>query len=243
MTKAAKRKSPAKARLVDPEHSDHSELERPVAKQKVEPLSALNENQKRYIAAIKSSILTFGIGPAGTGKTYIAGALAAQAFESKSVERIIITRPAVEAGEHLGFLPGELDEKYAVYIDPFRSVLEERLGKGAVQYMLRHKSIEPQPLAYMRGRTFKNAFVILDEAQNVSPDQMKMFLTRIGHNCKVVVDGNLSQKDIRGVSGLDDACKRLAWIPSVRIVEFGIDDIVRSGIVADIVKSYERPEG
>jgi phosphate starvation-inducible PhoH-like protein len=243
VTKAAKRKSPAKARLIDPDHAEHSDLERIPPKFKAEPLSALNESQKRYICAIKSSILTFGIGPAGTGKTYIAGALAAQAFENKSVERIIITRPAVDAGESLGFLPGELEEKYAVYIDPFRSVLEERLGKGAVQYMVRHKSLQPQPLAYMRGKTFKNAFVILDEAQNVSPDQMKMFLTRIGNNCKVVVDGDLSQKDIRGVSGLDDARKRLAWIPSVRIVEFGIEDIVRSGIVADIIKSYEHPEG
>jgi phosphate starvation-inducible protein PhoH and related proteins len=238
VTKAAKRKSPARIR----EEANVQELERPAAKLKVEPLSALNESQKRYIAAIKSATLTFGIGPAGTGKTYIAGALAAQAFESKSVDTIIITRPAVDAGESLGFLPGELEEKYAVYIDPFRSVLEERLGKGAVGYMLRHKSILPQPLAYMRGKTFKNAFVILDEAQNVSPDQMKMFLTRIGHNCKVVVDGDLSQKDIRGPSGLDDARKRLAWIPSVRVVEFGLDDIVRSGIVADIIKSYERPE-
>lgn len=244
MAKAAKRTTRStRTRLQLVEASETHELEeRAPAKHSIEPLTAKTENQKRYISAIKAAILTFGIGPAGTGKTYIAGALAAEAFRKKEVERIIITRPAVDAGESLGFLPGELSEKYAPYIDPFRQVLEERLGKGAVGYMQKYKTLDAQPLAYMRGRTFSNAFVILDEAQNVTPDQMKLFLTRIGQNCKVVVDGDISQKDIRGISGLEDAVKRLAWIPSVRMIEFGLEDVVRSGLVADIIMSYRKPE-
>src|SRR5690554_2607167 len=151
-----------------------------------QPLRAFNEAQQRYINAIKTHPLTFGIGPAGTGKSYCAGALAAEALESGRIERSIITRPAVEAGEKLGFLPGELDDKFAVYIDAFRDILNERLGRGVVDYCLRHGRIVGAPLAYMRGKTFsQNAFVILDEAQNTSPTQMKMFLTRIGENCKV----------------------------------------------------------
>src|SRR5690606_21111330 len=154
------------------------------------PLHAQTDAQQQYINAIKSHTLTFGIGPAGTGKSYCAGALAAEALESGRIERIILTRPAVEAGEQLGFLPGELDEKFAVYIDAFRDILNERLGRGVVDYCLRHGRIVAAPLAFMRGNTFdNNTFVILDEAQNTTPAQMKMFLTRIGENCKVVVNG------------------------------------------------------
>lgn len=203
------------------------------------PLTPKTENQKRYLAAMKSFVLTFGIGAAGTGKTYVAGAYAAQLLQSKQIEKLIITRPVVEAGESLGFLPGELEEKYEPYIVPFRQVLEERLGKSFVQYMIKTGKIEAVPLAFMRGRTFKNCMVIFDEAQNSTPVQMKMFLTRIGEECKVVINGDETQKDIPGLSGLTDAVNRCSWIPSVKTVRFSDADVVRSGIVRDVLKSYE----
>jgi len=205
------------------------------------PITALNESQKRYIAAIKTFELTFATGPAGTGKTWICGALAAQALTEGIIDKIIITRPAVEAGESLGFLPGELEEKFDPFLQPFRDVLNERLGKSFVEYLIKMGRIEAAPLAYMRGRTFKNAYVILDEAQNTSPLQMKMFLTRIGQNCKVIVNGDMSQKDIPGHSGLEDAIKRLSFIPAVKHVKFNKGDVVRSGLAAEIVAAYDEP--
>lgn len=206
-----------------------------------EPLVAKTETQKRYINAIKSFPLTFGIGPAGTGKTYIAGAIAAQMIENKAIKTIIVTRPAVEAGESLGFLPGELDQKYEPFIAPFRMVLEERLGKGMVEYLIKSGRLQALPIAYMRGRTFRDAFVILDEAQNTTPRQMKLFLSRIGSNCKTVVDGDPNQVDLSGPSGLTDATRRLKHIPSIKVVTFTRDDIVRSGLVSEIVQAYEEP--
>lgn len=208
-----------------------------------QPLRAKTKSQQAYIQAIKTHSLTFGIGPAGTGKSYCAGALAAEALESGRIERIILTRPAVEAGEHLGFLPGELDEKFAVYIDAFRDILNERLGAGTVDYCLRHGRIVAAPLAYMRGKTFNSkTFVILDEAQNTTPAQMKMFLTRIGEDCRVVINGDINQSDIRGPNGLADAIDRLEGLDSVYVHEFAREDIVRSGLVRDIIDRYEVPE-
>ena len=204
------------------------------------PIEPLNPKQDKYLSAIRNGKLVFGLGPAGTGKTYIAGSAAAEMLESKQVEKIIITRPAVDAGESLGFLPGELEEKYEPYIAAFRDVLNERLGKTYVEYLLKIGRIEAQPFAYMRGRTFKNAVVILDEAQNATPEQMKLFLTRIGENCTVIVDGDESQADIKN-SGLMDAVKRLSYIPEVKVVQFGTADIVRSGLVQEIVEAYDRP--
>lgn len=204
-----------------------------------EPLQPRNETQKRYINAIKNFQVTFGLGPAGTGKTYIAGAVACEMLEQHKVDKIIITRPAVEAGESLGFLPGELEEKYEPFLAPFRDVLNERLGKSHVENLLKLGRIEAIPFAYMRGRTFKNALVILDEAQNATPAQMKLFLTRIGENCRVIVDGDESQADIRD-SGLADAVKRLSHIPTVKVVRFGVCDVVRSGIVQEIIEAYEQ---
>lgn len=203
-------------------------------------LEAKTPAQKRYISAIKSNCLTFGIGPAGTGKSYCAAALAAAALESGRVERIILTRPAVEAGEQLGFLPGAIDEKFAVYIEAFREILNERLGRGAVDYYLRHGRIVAAPLAFMRGKTFgRDTFVILDEAQNTSMQQMKMFLTRIGEDCKVVVNGDVEQSDIRGPNGLADAIHRLRGLPGVCVHEFDREDIVRSGLVKAVIDRYE----
>ncbi|PCK09339.1 MAG: phosphate starvation-inducible protein PhoH [Alteromonadaceae bacterium] len=204
------------------------------------PLKARTPAQQRYINAIETHNLTFGLGPAGTGKSYCAGALAAQALDSGRIERIILTRPAVEAGESLGFLPGSLDEKFAAYIDAFRDILNERLGAGTVNYCIRHGRIVAAPLAYMRGRTFgQDTFVILDEAQNTSAAQMKMFLTRIGEDCRVVVNGDIYQSDIRGPNGLADAVERLGVLPQVHVHEFEREDIVRSGLVRDIVDRYE----
>lgn len=204
------------------------------------PIEAKTPNQKRYINAIKSNVITFGTGPAGTGKTYVCTALAAQALKNKQVDRIILTRPAVEAGESLGFLPGELNEKFEPWIIPFVEVLNERLGKTHVEYLLRNGTIDAVPLAYMRGRTFNRSFVILDEAQNTTPTQMKMFLTRIGYDSTIVVNGDMDQIDIHGPSGLEDAVRRTGWIPQVSHIEFKQEDIVRSGIVGDIVSAYSR---
>jgi len=161
-------------------------------------------------------------------------------LESGRIERIILTRPAVEAGETLGFLPGDVNEKFGVYIDAFRDILNERLGGGTVDYCLRHGRIVAAPLAFMRGKTFgENTFVILDEAQNTTPSQMKMFLTRIGEECKVVINGDLIQSDIRGRNGLADAVDKLADLAKVYVHQFEREDIVRSGLVRDIIDRYE----
>lgn len=209
-----------------------------------QPLKARNESQQRYINAIRNHCLTFGIGPAGTGKSYCAGALAAEAMESGRIERLILTRPAVEAGESLGFLPGDVDDKFSVYIDAFRDILVERLGSGAVEYALRHGRIVAAPLAFMRGKTFgSNTFVVLDEAQNTTPAQMKMFLTRIGEGCKVVINGDVAQSDIRGPNGLADAIERVADLPGVHVHAFERRDIVRSGLVRALIERYETDAG
>lgn len=206
---------------------------------KAKPLQSQTEAQAHYIMSIESSKITFGVGPAGTGKTYVCGAMAADMLLNHQIEKIVVTRPAVDAGEEFGFLPGELDEKYAPYLMPFMDVMNERMGKSTVEYMVKTGKIEPATLAHMRGRTFKNAFIILDEAQNVTPTQMKMFLTRIGPGCTVVINGDPKQKDIPGESGLVDATNKIRHIPGVRIIQFEKEDVVRSGIVQKIVEAYE----
>lgn len=198
-----------------------------------------NAIQATYADAMDSHKLIFGIGPAGTGKTWVCGAKAAEALMAKQVEKLIITRPAVEAGESLGFLPGELAEKFDPYFRPFRHVLERHMGKGVVEAMIKAGRIEALPLALMRGHTFENAFVVLDEAQNTTPVQMKLFLTRIGEGSTVVVNGDITQKDIAGPSGLPDALDRLRGMPGMKVVRFTDADIVRSGMVQDIVRRYE----
>lgn len=207
-----------------------------------EPIEGKTENQKRYINAIKNFTLVFATGDAGTGKTWLATALAAQALDNRRVEKIVLTRPAVEAGESLGFLPGEVEEKFEPYLQPFKQVLYERLGKGRAECMIHNGKIQAIPLAYLRGTTFNNCFVILDEAQNTSPTQMKMFLTRIGKNCTVVVNGDISQADIKGKTGLEDAVERVGFLPAVKVIHFTKEDIVRSGLVQEIVEAYSKPE-
>ena len=207
-------------------------------KPRVKPLQAKTEAQGHYILSIKSSTLTFGVGPAGTGKTYVAAAMAADALANKEIERIILTRPAVEAEESMGFLPGDLAEKYDPYIAPVKNALVERLGAGTVKYMLKSGIIVPLPLAFMRGHTFNDAWVILDEAQNTTAGQMKMFMTRIGHNCTVIVNGDPSQRDITETSGLDDALYRFSDSDYANVCHFVDSDCVRSGFAREALSRY-----
>jgi|694.fasta_scaffold00131_36 phosphate starvation-inducible PhoH-like protein len=200
----------------------------------------LTNTQHRYLNSIKHNILTFGVGVAGTGKSYVALSYAAEQLKAKRISKIIITRPIVEAGEKLGHLPGELEEKIAPYFDPIISILNKRLGQSFTEYLIKRKIIEAKPLAYLRGSTFEDAIVILDEAQNTTPAQMKMFLTRIGENCKVIIDGDVVQSDIKGESGLADALTRLKSVNNVGWVNFTIDDVVRSGICKDILIAYSQ---
>jgi phosphate starvation-inducible PhoH-like protein len=220
-------------RLVEEEVS-----RRPIRASRQE-LKPLTDAQRLYDASILANRITFGVGPAGTGKTWWAAARAAEELQASRIERIIVTRPAVEAGENLGFMPGDLEEKYEPYFRPVRDALEERLGSGTVEYMLKAKIIEARPLAFLRGATLKHAWVILDEGQNTTPAQMKMFLTRIGEGATFIVNGDISQKDIEGASGLADAIRRLSDVNGISVVRFGIEDIVRDPLVGAIASRYE----
>ncbi|MFZ1490764.1 MAG: PhoH family protein [Ilumatobacteraceae bacterium] len=197
--------------------------------------------QKRYIDAVRANVITFGIGPAGTGKSWLAVAMAVQALQAKAVQRIILTRPAVEAGERLGFLPGDLMAKVDPYLRPLYDALYDMLEPDGAQRMLERQAIEVAPLAFMRGRTLNNSFIILDEAQNTTPEQMKMFLTRIGFGSKVVVTGDVTQIDVPdGRSGLAGLERILTDIDGLAFVHLTAADVVRHRIVADIVAAYER---
>lgn len=203
-------------------------------------LQPLTDAQRHYGAAIAASRITFGIGPAGTGKTWYAAALAADALRDGDIERIIVTRPAVEAGEEkLGFMPGDLNEKYEPYFRPVRDALEERLGSGPLEYYLKAKIIEARPLAFLRGATLKHCWVIADEMQNSTPGQMKMFLTRIGENSRFIINGDISQQDIPGKSGLADAMSRLGNLAHVAFIRFAAADIVRDPMCQAIALRYE----
>jgi phosphate starvation-inducible PhoH-like protein len=197
--------------------------------------------QKRYTDAIESSIVTFGIGPAGTGKSYLAVAQAVHALHRRQVQRIVLTRPAVEAGENLGFLPGDLMAKVDPYLRPLYDALYDMVGADGAARLIANGTIEVAPLAFMRGRTLNDSFLILDEAQNTTPEQMKMFLTRIGFNSKAVVNGDVTQIDLNGKkSGLVNIDQILAEVEGVSFVYLGTKDVVRHRIVADIVAAYER---
>ena len=202
-----------------------------------------SSGQKRYVDAIGANIVTFGIGPAGTGKSYLAVALAVQALQAKSVDRIIMTRPAVEAGERLGFLPGDLMAKIDPYLRPLYDALYDMLGTDGARRLLDNGTIEVAPLAYMRGRTLNRSFIILDEAQNATPEQLKMFLTRIGFGSKVVVNGDITQVDLPGGrSGLAELDRVLNGIEGIAFVRLTSRDVVRHRIVADIVTAYDAYE-
>jgi phosphate starvation-inducible PhoH-like protein len=208
------------------------------------PIGPRTQGQKEYIKAIKENPLVFGIGPAGTGKTYIAVAMAVAAFKKKEVDRIILTRPAVEAGERLGFLPGDIQEKVNPYLRPLYDALFDVLGIETFQKYMEKGLIEVAPLAYMRGRTLESAFVILDEAQNTTPEQMKMFLTRMGLNSKAVVTGDITQIDLpKGTySGLEQVRIVLRDVQGVGIVYLTDRDVVRHELVSRIIRAYDKYE-
>ena len=205
------------------------------------PVKPKTLGQKKYVDAIRNKMIVFGLGPAGTGKTYLAMAMAITAFKNNEVERIILTRPAIEAGEKLGFLPGDLQSKVDPYLRPLYDALYQIMGADSFLKNMEKGLIEVAPLAYMRGRTLDNAYIILDEAQNTTPAQMKMFLTRIGFGSKVVITGDSTQKDLPAgqKSGLDVAIKVLSKLDDIGMIKLTSKDVVRHPLVAKIVKAYE----
>lgn len=211
---------------------------------KGKPVKAKTLGQKKYLEAIAKNTITIGVGPAGTGKTYLAVAMAVKAFRAKQVSRIILTRPAVEAGENLGFLPGDLQSKVDPYLRPLYDALFDMLGSENFQRLQERGDIEVAPLAYMRGRTLDDSFIILDEAQNTTCEQMKMFLTRLGFNSKAVVTGDVTQIDLPSgkKSGLKDAVTVLKNIDDIAIIRLSAKDVVRHKLVQAIINAYEKNE-
>ena len=209
---------------------------------KGKPVKAKTVGQKKYVDAIRANTVTLGVGPAGTGKTYLAVAAAVAAFRAKEVNRIILTRPAVEAGEKLGFLPGDLQSKVDPYLRPLYDALFDMLGTETYNKYLERGNIEIAPLAYMRGRTLDDSFIILDEAQNTTPEQMKMFLTRLGFNSKMVVTGDVTQIDLPDghKSGLREASRVLKGVEDIAICQFSEKDVVRHQLVQRIIQAYEK---
>ena len=208
------------------------------------PIKAKTVGQKRYVEAIEKNTIVFGIGPAGTGKTFLAVAMAVKALREKQVSRIILTRPAIEAGEKLGFLPGDLQSKIDPYLRPLYDAMFEMMGAENYQRQLEKGIIEIAPLAYMRGRTLDDSFIILDEAQNATPEQMKMFLTRLGFNSKAVITGDLTQTDLPNgqKSGLAVAVKILEEVEDIHVHAFSDKDVVRHKLVQQIIRAYEKYE-
>ena len=238
--------------LVEVQHSRHAKLGKPEAGNVTEDdavtlhtkradVRARTERQAQYLKLIQSHDITFGVGPAGTGKTYLAVACAVDAFERDLVKRIVLTRPAVEAGERLGFLPGDLSQKIDPYLRPLYDALYDLLGYDRVSKMFERNQIEVAPLAFMRGRTLNHSFVILDEAQNTTPEQMKMFLTRIGFGTKAVITGDVTQVDLKfgTVSGLVDARNVLHGVQGIGFTIFQAVDVVRHPLVQSIVTAYD----
>jgi phosphate starvation-inducible PhoH-like protein len=223
-----------KARRAMSQGSDNSFL----VKTEFREVKPLNYIQETYLNAIKTNDIVFGIGSAGTGKTYVAASYAASELFHRRVDKIILTRPNVETGRGLGFLPGTLEEKYAPYLDPFDQVFSNSLGKGFYEYAIKSKAIDPRPLGFMRGATFDNAIVLVDEAQNATKTELKMLLSRIGKNTKMIISGDEEQSDIVD-TGLMDAVKRLEGIKGIEVVRFLDSDIVRSKMCKSIILAYK----
>ena len=211
----------------------------PGVKTSIQTVKPLNFIQGAYLDAIKSNDIIFGIGSAGTGKTFIAATYAAEQLFYKKIDKIILTRPNIETGRGLGFLPGTLEEEYAPYLIPFDAIFSHALGRGFYEYALKSKTIEPTPLGFLRGTTFEDCIVLVDEAQNCTREEMKMLLSRIGRNCKMIFSGDTEQADIPN-SGLDDACDRLENIKGVEVIEFLDEDIVRSEMCKQIIMAYRK---
>lgn len=206
------------------------------------PIKMRTVNQQRLVQLVKDNDLVFALGPAGTGKTYVSVAMAVKALKNKQVKKIIITRPAVEAGENLGFLPGDLKEKIDPYLRPIYDALGDMIQFEKLQYYMEREIIEIAPLAYMRGRTLNNAFILLDEAQNTTPMQMKMFLTRMGPESKMIVTGDVSQIDLprNQQSGLKEAARILNGVSGIGFIELTEKDVVRHRLVRDIIQAYDK---
>ncbi len=227
--------------MIDDDESPSEVLSSEIMRAKGRSVRPKSAGQKRYVEAIERNVITFSIGPAGTGKSWLAVSMAVRALQAKDVNRIILTRPAVEAGERLGFLPGDLMAKVDPYLRPLYDALHDLLDADTVERMMERGTIEVAPLAFMRGRTLNDSFIILDEAQNTTPEQMKMFLTRIGFGSKVVVTGDLTQIDVQGGrSGLGTLERILGDIDGIEFVHLGSRDVVRHRIVQDIVDAYEK---
>ncbi len=240
---AARPIEPATVQLMLAGDADMDDANSPALKTRRSDLKARTLNQAHYLDSIAGHDITLGIGPAGTGKTYLAVAMAVDALQRSAVQRIVLTRPAVEAGERLGFLPGDLNQKIDPYLRPLYDALYDLMGFEQVQKAFERQTIEVAPLAFMRGRTLNTAFVILDEAQNTTPEQMKMFLTRIGFGSKAVVTGDVSQIDLpkTQLSGLIDAERVLKRVPGIAICRMTSADVVRHPLVARIVDAYDAP--
>jgi phosphate starvation-inducible PhoH-like protein len=216
---------------------------RPATKARTAPVQPLNDAQRRYDAAMRTADIVFGIGPAGTGKTWLAAMRAGEALKAGVIDKIIITRPAVEAGENLGFLPGELEEKYEPYFRPVREALVQSLGSAHLEYLMRAGKIEPRPLALLRGASIDGAWILADEMQNATRTQFKLLLTRGGEGTKFIVNGDPRQTDLpKGHSGLADAISRLGRVRGIEVVKFTTGDIVRSGLTQRVVEAFENGE-
>jgi phosphate starvation-inducible PhoH-like protein len=236
---AKKSTSPTQAEKSRLRQSKHEGFEEPQPQRNYtfKEVQPLNFVQSEYLDAIENNDVIFGIGSAGTGKTFIAANYAARELYYKRVNKVILTRPNIETGRGLGFLPGTLEEKYAPYLLPFDSIFTKALGKGFYEYCLRSKDIEPTPLGFLRGTTFDDCVVLVDEAQNCTREEMKMLLSRIGKNCKMIFSGDTEQSDIPD-SGLEDAVDRLKDIDGIEVVEFLDEDIVRSRMCKQIIMAY-----
>lgn len=238
------RSFPAKKQSYKQSQQEKSEARRSAKEDAYQPnynfkeVEPLNFIQGEYLEAIKQNDVIFGVGSAGTGKTFIAASYAASQIFHRKVDKIYLTRPNIETGRGLGFLPGTLEEKYAPYLLPFDSIFTKALGKGFYEYCLKAKTIEPTPLGFLRGTTFENCIVLVDEAQNCTREEMKMLLSRIGKNCKMILSGDTEQSDIGNDSGLEDAVERLDGIQGIEIVEFLDEDIVRSKLCKAIIMAY-----
>lgn len=207
-------------------------------KREIKPFTPMTVAQAEYEKSIRNYKVTLGIGPPGTGKSHVALAIAAELLRDNKIHTLYITRPVEEVGKSLGAVPGDIEEKYALYMEPVNKILNKILGASYVKLLKKSKRICFQPLAFLRGATFEDCFVILDEAQNTTIEQMKMFLARKGHNCTYVIDGDIEQTDIRGTNGLADMIPRLAHISELNIVRFGIDDIVRDPLIKQFILAY-----
>lgn len=218
---------------------DHSTMDISPAVGIFQEVKPLNFIQEVYLNAIKTADIIFGVGSAGTGKTYVAAGYAASQLYHRNVDKVILTRPNVEVGVGLGFLPGSLEEKYAPYLEPFDSVFRKMLGKGFYECAIKNKTIEPRPLGFLRGTTFEHSIVLVDECQNMTKTELKMLLTRMGKNCKIILSGDHSQPDIHN-SGLKDAVSRLDGIHGIEVINFLDSDIVRSKMCKQIIMAYNK---